>query len=100
ILEPFDFIEQVVVESSDDRIDRSLQLREINEPSNAGVHRTADGDFASKRMAMHPAALVSLRDIRQIMGSLEAEVFDQLNDVLHFLWIAFCSLVRSNGNRN
>ena len=81
IVQPFDFIENVVIEPGDDRIDETLDVGEIHQPADVRVDRTAHADLATERMPVHAAALVSLRYIGQIMSGLESEILDHLNDV-------------------
>ena len=81
VLQPLDFVKEVVIEPREDRIDDAFQIREVDQPACAGINRAANGHLASKRVPMHPPALVSFRHIRQIMGSLESEVLNQFNNV-------------------
>ena len=77
----FDFIEKVVIQARDERIDDALQIGEVDQPSNPSVDRTTHGHLPAKRMPMHAAAFVSLRHIGQIMSRLEPEILDQFNDM-------------------
>jgi len=79
--EAFDFIEKVVVQPRDQRIDDALQISEVDQPSHPLIDRTTHGHLAPERMPMHAAAFVPLRHIGQIMSGLESEILDQLNDM-------------------
>ena len=81
IAEAFDFIQKVVIEPRDERIDDPFEIGEVDQPSDPRIDRPAHGDLAAERMPVHAAALVSLRHIGQIMSGLESEILDQLNDV-------------------
>ena len=67
----------------DERIDGALQIGEIDHPSELRIERTAHRHLATKRMPVHAAALVPHGDIRQPVGSFEAKVFHELDDVRH-----------------
>ena len=64
VFQPLDFVEEVVIETVDDGIDGALQIGEIDQPADGGIDRAAHRHFASKRVAVHAAALVSRRYMR------------------------------------
>jgi len=87
ILQTFEVIEQIVVESVDEGIDGVAKLGEIDDLAEVRIDGAADGDLAAKRMTVGPPALVSLGYIRQEMRCLESKVFDQFHDVRHRLYV-------------
>lgn len=64
VFEAFDFVEEVVIEAIDDRIDGAFQIGEIDQPADGGVDRAAHGHLAAERMSVHTAALVPRRYMR------------------------------------
>ena len=60
----FDLVEEIVIEAIDDRIDGALQIGEIDQPADGGIDRAAHRHLAAERVAVHAAALVSLRYMR------------------------------------
>lgn len=81
VLETVNLVEQIVVEPSDHRVDGVFDISEIHEPSGPRIDVAADRDFSSKRVAVHPPALVPFGDIRQVMRGFETEIFDELDRI-------------------
>lgn len=53
-----------MIEARDERIDRALQVGEINEPAGVQIDGTADDHLAVKGVSMHTPALVPFGNIR------------------------------------
>lgn len=81
VAEAVDFVEEVVVEPRDERIDDVFQIGEVDQPPDTNIHRPPYAHLTSERMPMHAPAFVALRHIGQIMSGLEPEILNQLNDV-------------------
>ena len=59
-----------------DRFHRPGDLRMVVDPADFWVHLAFDCNLKLERMAMHFGAFVIPRKIRQRLGGLETEVFD------------------------
>ena len=68
-----------VVELIFQGLEKGLEVREIHQPSGAGVHGTFDGDFDAEGVAMEAAALMAGRHVGQAVGGLEMELLGQLD---------------------
>ena len=64
-----------------ERLEDGLDLGEVANPAGLGVHFTLDIDRHPEGMTMQAPALVAGGDMRQAMGSLEDEFFEQFHGV-------------------
>lgn len=73
ILQPIDVVQAVVVELFDQRLDDALDHAKIDEIALIIGHFTCDDDVKAKRVAVHPPALVPLRETRQPVSGFKFE---------------------------
>ena len=56
---------------------RGLQLGKIHDPPGMGIDFTGNLQAHHKGVAMQATAFVSFRDVRQVVGGFEGEIFKQ-----------------------
>ena len=83
VVEAFDLVENVMIETGDERVDDSLQIGEVHDPPAGLADRAADGHFSTERMAVHPAAFVPFCYIRQEVSGFKAEILHEFDWVTH-----------------
>jgi hypothetical protein len=88
ILQAWDFIEEIVVQLFDDRVDCALEIGKVHDPPRMGVDFAAYSDLPAERVAVHSPALVAVGHVRQEVSGLETEVLDELD------WMHDGSLIR------
>ena len=59
------------------RLKGGLQLGKIHDPPGMGIDFTGDLQTHHKGVAMQATAFVSFRDVRQVVGGFEGEIFKQ-----------------------
>ena len=79
VLQSFDLVEAVVVELEADRLQSSLDIAVIHEVVPFRGDVSLHDDIHAKGVAVHAAALMAIGEIRQVVGGLEAEGFDEAN---------------------
>lgn len=80
VLKAFDLIEVVVVEAIVERLERTRDVREIDDPARMVIDRTFDVDGHAVRVAVESGALVALRGIRKAVCCLESELLEDLHN--------------------
>ena len=79
VLKAFDLIEVVVVEAIVERLERTRDVRKIDDPARLVIDRTFDVDCHAVRVAVESGALVTFRDIREAVCCLESELLEDLH---------------------
>lgn len=79
VLKSFDLIEVVVVEAMVERLERTRDIRKIDDPARMVIDGTSDVDGHAVRVAVESGALVTFRDIREAVCCLESELLEDLH---------------------
>jgi hypothetical protein len=79
ILEARHVVEETVVELLEERLERTLEVREIHDPPEVRIDWTPDVHLDAERMTVHARALVSGGDVRQSVRALERERLEDLH---------------------
>jgi hypothetical protein len=62
-----------MIEAIMDGLESGLQISEIHDPAGMRIDRAAHLNLDAERVPMQPRTLVPFRDMRQSMGSFDAE---------------------------
>jgi len=65
-----------------DGLECRLDIGKINDPARGTVYGPADMHFNSEAVAMEATAFVPLRDVRQLMSSLDCEFLENFHGYL------------------
>ena len=76
VLEAFDLVEVTVIEAVHEGLHGTGDLGVVINPADSGVHLSLNDDLDLEAVPMHLGALMSVGEIGQRLGGLEAEVFD------------------------
>lgn len=76
-----------MIESSQKRLEGRLDVREVEDPAGGGIYRTGGVYADTEAVAVEAAALVVRRDVREAVGGLEGEFFEDLHTPLCNLYL-------------
>jgi hypothetical protein len=79
VLEPFDLVQVVVIQLSQDRLEDARDLSKVHYPASLGSHGPLNVEDNSKGVPMEPTALVATWDMRKAVCGLERELLEDLH---------------------
>jgi len=68
-----------VVELGVERLERGLDVGEVQDPPGGGADRAGDVEPDAEAVAVETAALVVRRDVREAVGGFEGEFFEDVH---------------------
>lgn len=79
VFQALDVIEVTVIKLVVERSESRLDVGEVHNPTQGGVRLATDVDFHAERMTVQTRALVARRHVRQAMGGLDREDFEDMH---------------------